>query len=105
MKIFDEYFNLQQKIYSYFGFVEDWVVLPLDDRRECYWTIINDEEVIFGNKEDILNNTGDYYSNEIYKQRFYSKWLYRKIEYTMIMVDTRTDGNKFLAIFDSNKEI
>lgn len=105
MKILDEYFKLQQEIYDYFRFEEDWVVLPLDDRREYDWEIINDEEILYGKKDDIINNTGNYYSDEIYKQRFYDKWVYRGEEYTMIMVDTHTDGNRFLAIYDNLKEI
>lgn len=105
MDMFDNYFKLLNEIYEYFGFVEDYVVLPLDDRREYYWVIVNDSEVQFGNREDIINDTGNYYENEIYKQRFYNKWIYRGKEFTMIMVDTHTDGNRFLAIFDNLKEI
>lgn len=105
MNIFDEYFKLQQEVYDYFEFQEDWVVLPMDDRREHDWKIINDKEVQYGKKDDILNDTGEYYSDEIYKQRFYKKWVYRGKDYTMIMVDTHTDGNRFLAIFDNSKEI
>lgn len=45
------------------------------------------------------------YSNEIYTQRFLPKWVYRGKDYTMICVDTHTDGNKFLQIFDNSKEI
>lgn len=105
MDIFNEYFKLQQEIYDYFDFKEDYVVIPIEDRREFSWTIINEEEVCFGDKDDIINDTGDYYSDEIYKQRFYDRWIYRAKDYTMIMVDTHTDGNKFLAIFDNSKEI
>lgn len=103
--MFDNYFKLLGEIYEYFGFVEDYVVLPLDDRREYDWVIVNDSEVQYGKREDILNDTGNYYEDEIYKQRFYDKWIYRGEEFTMIMVDTHTDGNRFLAIFDNSKEI
>ena len=105
MKILDEYLKLQNEIYNYFGFEEDWVVPPIDDRRKHNWKIINSEEVVYGNKDDVINNTGDCYLDEIYKQRFYDKWVYRAKEYTMIMVDTHIDGNKFLAIYDNSKEI
>lgn len=103
--MFDSYFKLLEEIYDYFGFIEDYVVLPLDDRREYAWAIIDDSEVQYGKMEDILNDTGDYYVDEIYKQRFYDRWIYHGEEFTMIMVDTHTDGNKFLAIFDNSKEI
>ena len=105
MKILDDYFKLQQEIYNYFGFKEDWRAIPIDDRRYYSWKIQNDDEVIFGNKDDILKENGNYYVDEIYKQRFYNKYVYIAEEYTMIIVDTHIDGNKFLAIYDNSKEI
>ena len=43
MKKLDEYFKLQKEIYDYFGYKEDWVVIPIDDTRHCYW-ILNEIE-------------------------------------------------------------
>lgn len=105
MNLFDEYFKLQQEIYDYFGFEEDWVVLPIDDRRRYDWRIIDGKRIQYGKKYDIINDTGEYYEDEIYKQRFYKKWVYREKNYTMIMVDTHTDRNRALAIFNNSKEI
>ena len=34
MKLLDQYFKLQKEIYDYFGYKEDWVVIPLYDNRE-----------------------------------------------------------------------
>lgn len=36
MKQLDDYFALQQAIFQYFGYREDWRILPLDDCREFY---------------------------------------------------------------------
>lgn len=104
--MFDEYFKLQEEIYEYFGFLEDWVVLPFDDRRNYYWILVDEDSVQYAEiKEDIINDTGTYYQDEIYKQRFYKQWVYRGKDYSMIMVDTHTDGNRFLAIYDNKKEM
>jgi hypothetical protein len=109
VKKLDEYFKLQKEIYEYFGYKEDWVVIPIDDARMYYWHITNESngEVRFAeDKENVFEGTmEDGYSNEIYTQRFLPKWVYRGDEYTMICVDTHTDGNKFLQIFDNKKEI
>jgi hypothetical protein len=104
MDIIEEYFKLLEEVYEYFGFKEDYVIFALEDRRDYEWVLIDDDVVQYGNREDILNDTGEYYEDEIYKQRFYNKWIYRGKDYTMIMVDTHTDGNKFLAVFDNKKE-
>lgn len=109
----NNYFALQQQIFDYFGYVEDWKVIPLDDSTECYWKLTTYEDcsgyVRFS--EDAVNlseeneEQGEYYENEIYTQRFLPKWVYRGEEYTLICVDTHTDGNKFLQIFDNKKEV
>jgi hypothetical protein len=137
MELLDQYFDLQRQIYEYFGYREDWVVIPLDDERDSYWRIESGEEyggrVVFSSapkklppydsekfledrfrgvnvhddeqmKALLTDGKGDYYSNEIYTQRFLPKWVYRGEKYTMICVDTHTDGNKFLQIFDNEKE-
>lgn len=108
MKLLKEYFELQKQIYEYFGYEEDWVVFPIDDSTEYYWKICGEgpRDVCFSKtKEEVINEDGDVYENEIYTQRFLSKWVYRGKDYTMIVVDTHTDGNKFLQIFDNKKEI
>jgi hypothetical protein len=51
-----------------------------------------------------IAGTGDYYQNDIYTNRFLPKWVYRGPEYTMIVVDTHTDGNQLLQVFANDKE-
>ena len=109
MRLLNDYFNMQQQIYNYFGYVEDWRVLPIEDSTEYYWHITGEEsgcEVKFAKYEENLfeGTMEDGYSNEIYTQRHLPKWVYRGADYTMTVVDTNTDGNKFLQIFDNSKE-
>lgn len=47
--------------------------------------------------------SGNFYIEQICTRNL-SKWVYRGEMYTMIVVDTQTDGNKFLRIFDNAKE-
>lgn len=111
MKLLNNYFNLQKQIFDYFGYVEDWKVIPLEDSTEFYWQLEQDTDgsgvvrlsETIEKLEDI--EAGQYYEYEIYTQRFLPKWVYRGENYTMISVDTHVDGNKFLAIFDNKKEI
>lgn len=109
MKLLDDYFELQKQIYEYFGYVEDWVVIPLDDCREYYWFTDKQENNFVRyaqTKEDLLDEgRGNYYECEIYTQRFLPKWVYRGDKYTMVCSDTHTDGNKFLQVFDNDKEV
>jgi len=105
MKLLKEYFTLQNKIYKYFGYVEDWVKIPLNDLTEYLW-IINEHEgfIRYAETEEKLYSDGDYYEDEIYTQRFLPKWVYYGKEFTMVCADTHTDGNKFLHVFDNSKK-
>src|SRR4051812_710924 len=107
MKLLDNYFSLEQQIFDYFGYQEDWCVLPLNDSRDYYWRLDGDGPgaVMFAlTEEELRNEEGDYYSDEIYTQRHLPKWVYRGAEFTMICVDTHTDGNRLLRVFDNTKE-
>lgn len=88
----------------------------MDDKRDYVWYLnalydekgeVHSGEVRFAETLEDLNDEekGNYYSNEIYTQRFLPKYVYRTKDYTMISVDTHTDGNKFLQIFDNSKEV
>lgn len=105
--IIDTYFKLQQGIHDYFNYKEDWKVIPLEDTREYYWFVDEDSNIVrFADSVDLLlHSDGAYYEDEIYTQRFLTKFVYRADNFTMISVDTHTDGNKFLRIFDNNKEV
>ena len=116
MKLLDDYFKLQQELFSYFGYEQNWVTIPFDDSTMYWWYLDQDErghgEVTFAETEsdlrsalDDINFDGDYYSNEIYTQRFLKKWVYEGRDYTMVVVDTHTDGNKYLQVFDNSKRL
>tara|TARA_R110002072_G_scaffold169949_5_gene323518 strand:+ start:16131 stop:16460 length:330 start_codon:yes stop_codon:yes gene_type:complete len=108
MELLEEYEKKRNELFNYFGYVENWKVIPVDDATSCYWRLDNDESsgsVLFADNEyDLINETGDHYSNEIYTQRHLPKWVYRGKDYTMICVDTHTDGNKLLQIFKNSLE-
>ena len=108
MNLLDKEQEVRQEIFDYFGYVEDWRVLPFDDAREYFWIIDGGDSgcVKFAETEEgLLDESSDYYENEIYTQRHLPKWVYRGADYTMIVVDTHTDGNQFLQIFDNKKEL
>jgi len=112
MELLNQYFELQKKIFQYFEYNEDWKVIPLEDRTEFHWFLRQNEEgagrVYFAPKPidlDVAEKGEELYSDIIYTQRFLPKWVYRGENFTMISVDTRVDGNKFLAVYDNNLEM
>ena len=99
----DHYFTLEGEIHKFFKYVEDWKVIPLQDHRNYYWSLPSDEGPVHYWKTQKLYDQGEYYSAEIYTQRFLPKWVYHTDKYTLVCMDTQTDGNKFLGIFDNAK--
>lgn len=111
MELLEQYFDLQKQIYDYFGYAEDWVVIPLQGNTDSYWFVdqeYNGQGKVVWSPEPLTKESveaGDkIYSGSIYTQRFLPRWVYRAEKYTMVCVDTHTDGNKFLLIFDNTKE-
>lgn len=112
MKRFDEYLKAKADVLAHFGYVTDWVEIPLEDHREYYWYLNGDGyggEVCYANKPEELpegcnGDDGEYFAAAIYTQRFLKQWVYRADDYTLICMDTQVDGNKFLGVFDNTKE-
>ena len=99
----NQYYNLQEEIFNHCGYQEDWKIYPLVDEREYLWYVSKDEkELKLAKKlEDFV--TGDYYSDEILKDRFLPKSIYQGEKYTMILIDTHTDGNRYLSLLSNEK--
>ncbi len=108
MNLLDQYNSARQQVFDYFGYVEDWRVLPLDDARKYFWTLEGEGPGIVkyaSTESELKKESGEaYYENEIYTQRHLPKWVYRGAEYTLIVVDTQCDGNKFLQVFANVNE-
>lgn len=107
MQLLTDYFEIQSKIFEFFGYEENWRVFPLSDSRDYFWRLEGEGPgtVHFADTEEELETEdGNYYTNEIYTQWNLKKWVYRGDGFTMVCVDTQTDGNMFLQVFDNAKE-
>ena len=104
MELLDTYLKTRQQILDYFGYVEDWGVFPIEDGREYYWYLESTGlgTVHFASSEqDLREQTGAYYVHELC---YPLQSVFRRPDFTMILVDTHTDGNLYLVIFDNANE-
>lgn len=111
MSIFDDYFALQKQVHDYFGYVENYKTIPLDDRRDQYWLVDQHDDgtgdVCYSDvplTRRVVAAGSKISGGSIYTQRFLPTWVYRGPEFTMIAVDMHCDGNQLLMIFDNAKE-
>lgn len=119
MEQLNKYQEGLQGIYDYFGYKEKCYVFPVDDCTHYYWDIEKYNVVFADDKKNMIwdekNNEwtypddckDDFYSHEFYyvNEDEDHKNVYEGKDYTMIVVNTRVDGNKFLCIFDNSKRI
>jgi hypothetical protein len=104
--IMNNFNKARQALYDHVGFVEDWVLCPIDDCTDSYWLNYNDEKVLYHKeRKNVIEANGDHYEDDVYTQRFYTKWVYRGKELTMIFCDPHVDGVQWLRVFDNKKEV
>lgn len=105
MELIKNYNEALQKIYEHVGFEEDFVVCPIDDCTDKFWSV-NDSTVCYADSlEELILQDGNYYEDEIYKQRFYSKWVYEGEDFTMIFCNPQVDGMKWFRLFDNSNRL
>ena len=105
-----QYFDVQAQLFAYFGYVEDYRVIPLSDATDTYWMLDQQPNgtgtVIWASApftQELIEAGNEVCSASIYTQRFLPKWVYHGAEYTMVCADPHTDGNKLLMVFANDK--
>lgn len=109
-----KYFDLQAKIFAHFGYVEDWVTIPLADHTDDHWMLVNEDSAA-GRADhyvyspdpltpEAVARGATIYSGKIYTQCHLPRWIWRADGFTMVCADTGCDSNKYLMIFDDTKE-
>jgi len=104
MKIINDVNEAIKKLYEHVGFVEDWVLCPIDDCTDSYWDV-DDENCKYADSVEQFESDGNYYQDDIYKQRHYSKWVYEGKELTMVMCNPHVDGVCWFRVFDNKKRM
>jgi hypothetical protein len=105
MKLIENYKAALQDIYDHVGFKEDWVICPIDDQTDSYWNTDGENVKWADTVEEFETENGNFYQDEVYKQRFYSKWVYEGELFTMIFCNPHTDGMTWFRIFNNSKRI
>jgi len=107
MKLIENYNNALQEIYDHVGFVEDWVVCPIDDATEYFWNVDVDEQIVryADSQKEFKSQYGNYYEDVLYTQRFYEKWVYEGEKFTMVFCNPEVDGMRYFRIFDNDKRM
>ena len=90
-------------LHDHFGFEESYVVCPIDLNMDMVWKVSGDGLHYAKKIEDF--ETGDCYSDDIFRSRFYEKSVWKGDRFTMVFSDPGVDGMRWFRIFDNSKEI
>lgn len=104
MSLIIDYNFAKLSLYNHVGFVEDWVVCPIDDCTNYYWGV-DEDCCIYAETIEQFKSEGDYYKDDIYKQCHYSKWVYEGKDFTMVMCNPNVDGVRWFRFFDNKKRL
>lgn len=104
MDLIKQYNKALQDLYDHVGFKEDWVVCPIDDKTDMVWSC-DGENIKWAHTIEQFNSDGDYYTADVYTQRFYDKWVYEGKDLTMIFGDPHTDGVQWFYVFANKNRI
>ncbi len=114
MNVIEKLETARQELFKHFGYVEDWALIPVADETGWGWWFLTGDgsgggdSVYFGQNSPLVDGDEEgkgLYSCPIYTQIHLPKWVYRADDMTMICMDTQTDGNRVLGIFDNTKEV
>lgn len=104
MKLINDYNDALKRLFEHVGFVANWVVCPIDDCTDKFWDV-DSKNCTYAVSIEQFESDGDYCQDEIYKHRFYDKWVYEGEKLTMVMCNPRVDGVSWFRIFDNKKRI
>lgn len=104
MNIVDKFNEARRELFEHVGFVEGWVIYPVSCHSDSFWRV-EGENIKYADSIEQFNSDGDYYEDEISKQRFYKEWIYKGKDYTMIFCDPHVDGCKWFRVFDNSKMV
>jgi len=104
-KLITDYQKALDAIYDHVGFKEDWVVCPLDHCMDMFWNVVGERVKFSLSPEEFFEETGEYYEDELYTQRFYDKWVYEGKDFTMVFCNPGVDGMKWFRLFDNKKRM
>lgn len=120
--VVDDYFEARQAIFDACDYIEVWRDCPLADcRGDAWW--VDEHQVIYGadvdtvrygliykeeiEEEELPEEEPEWYHCSIYVPGNHSPGdtgVFRGPDFVLVRVDTETDGNKFLFIFNVEDE-
>lgn len=118
MKLLDDLKAAEKALFDHVGYSHDWRVFPVVDHTDQFWAVDPGEDSwckSSPNREhlerwlaldDFQDGMGDdLYESSIYTYRHLKRWVFRGSELTMVLEDTHSDLNVWLAVYRNDMEV
>ena len=93
----------RELLYDHVGFVPGWVECPIDLVTSDKWWGLSDNTVKYADtKAEYASQSGNYYEDDLYMQRFYKKLVYEGEKYTMVFCNPHVDGVQWFRFFKND---
>lgn len=106
-ELLSRYNELESQILNYFGYQQEWTMLPLDDMTMMSWMLVTNR-VIWSDKPltvEIIKDGEIYDAFAFAAFNMVQRWVWEKEDYTLLRVDTRSDNNYLLMVFDNSRRV
>ena len=93
------------EIYKHVGFNEGYVIYPIDDQTDKFWS--TDGEMVYyaDSKEEYLSESGNYYEDFVHMDHSYYTSIYEGDSFVMIFCNSQVDRMLWFKIFDKSKKM
>lgn len=103
----DTHFALVEAVYKAFGYAEQWRAFVMEDARGSYWMRLGEDAIAWSPEafsEEPIVDGSNLCTAGIYTYRHLEQYVFRAEGLVMALLDTQSDGNALLFVFDESKE-
>ena len=107
IRCMNRFTSSRDELLGTFGVPDTWFTMYPEDHLSDYWFLMGRHKVVASDQpftEESIEKGDIIYVNDIFTYRDFSQYVWRKHGLVLISVDTRTDGNKYLGLFDEDRE-
>jgi hypothetical protein len=110
---YKQYRDSYAAILEHFGCPQTWQEYMLDEQLDVHWFLARHGDTVVYSPKPITPEALKDFGEEgcpindvhVMSHRHMDSSIYRKDDHVLILIDTQTDGNRFLTLYSADKEI
>jgi hypothetical protein len=107
IRCMNRFTSSQDELLGIFGVPDTWFKMYPEDCLSDYWFLLGLNRIVASDlpfTEESIKKGDSICVSAIFTYREFSQYVWRKHGLVLVSVDTQTDGNKHLGLFDEDRE-